>query len=237
MGSLDGLTTAQQATISTITDSLLSSYLHLRSPAPWLGLCSCPCLSILHMHILHTVHILSIDNPSDGAGSICCSALPRVGNGRGKAPRRAASATRETHLAAGQDGVAVSGVQVGRKGRAHEARRIGIRFHAIAGLCRHREGERSCSSTEHPSGVAEQWHYALSLAAGATACICASRAAPVCCSILGESLKRTIRPPGCSSGHAILVRASWSTDLHPLGRASGGLRRPCQSSPAQPAPL
>ncbi len=44
---------------------------------------------------------------------------------------------KETHLAAWQNGVAVLGVQVDSKGRAHEARRVGVCLHAVARLGRH----------------------------------------------------------------------------------------------------
>ena len=45
------------------------------------------------------------------------------------------------------------GMQVDRKGRAHEARRIGIRFHAVARLGRHRECERSCDEEQLQSAA------------------------------------------------------------------------------------
>lgn len=41
------------------------------------------------------------------------------------------------HLAAGKDGVAVAGVQVGREGGAHQPRRVGIGLHAEADLRGH----------------------------------------------------------------------------------------------------
>ena len=53
-----------------------------------------------------------------------------------------------THVTAGQDGVAVLGVEVHGKGHAHEARRVGVGLHAVARLRRHREGERPCSAAQ-----------------------------------------------------------------------------------------
>lgn len=57
-----------------------------------------------------------------------------------------ATSFRRFNLAARQDGVAVAGVQVGSKGRPHEAGWIGIRLHPKACLSWHRKCERPCTA-------------------------------------------------------------------------------------------